>query len=69
MTQTPEEIAAAIVNDSLAACSETEMERLIVKAIRHAVDLGRMATKADANECGLWCPNCGAHLRAPEVKS
>ena len=21
---------------------------------------------ADLNACGLWCPNCGAHLREPK---
>ena len=45
MTQTPEEIAAAIVSDSLAACSETEMERLIVKAIREAEARGLRKAK------------------------
>ena len=38
---TPEEIAARIVNDSLAACSETEMERLIAAAIQAAIEKER----------------------------
>ena len=68
MTKTPEEIAESIFpwiwSDRKGAVMFATS--LISTAIREAEARGRKASSVDANECGLWCPNCGAHLRAPE---
>ena len=68
MTKTPEEVAKEIIEIAPLTPVNHIGFALIVKAIREAEERGRAASSVDANECGLWCPNCGAHLRAPEVK-
>jgi hypothetical protein len=69
---TPEEIAD---NISLAFQGKTFggnydwkewLNKGVAKAIREAEERGAAKVTADANECGLWCPKCGAHLRGPE---
>lgn len=27
------------------------------------------AQQAVTNECGIWCPNCGAHLKGPSIET
>ena len=66
---TPEEYAKAIQQeawDDLGSVIEDCVLRTIADAIRAAEERGRASTQADVNECGVWCPKCGAHLRAPK---
>ena len=38
---------------------------LVDIAIQQGIDAAAKQT-ADGNECGIWCPKCGAHLREPK---
>ena len=68
---TPEEIAAEKLADDIGIflprqpAARKSVTEKIAKAIRAAEERGRASTQADVNECGVWCPKCGAHLRAP----